>query len=115
MAIDVVRVLSAVAVLMFLGLVTMPVVDTMPVPGGVAVADTPSPPAVPQPTPIPPDLKVLETTGWHRDAGNVVFEGAEPVFVDLTSMAVMLDRGITEVFTGDGHFLQVGLGFCLVP
>jgi uncharacterized protein len=36
-------------------------------------------------------------------------------FVDLTSMAVMLDRGITDIFTGDGHFLHVGLGFRLVP
>lgn len=36
-------------------------------------------------------------------------------FVDLTSMAVMLDRGITDIFTGDGHFLHVGQGFHLVP
>src|SRR5262245_22723141 len=32
-------------------------------------------------------------------------------FVDLTSMVVMQDLGITEVFTGDAHFEQVGLGF----
>ncbi len=36
-------------------------------------------------------------------------------FVDFTSMVVMQDLGITEVFTGDAHFQQVGLGFCLVP
>jgi predicted nucleic acid-binding protein len=36
-------------------------------------------------------------------------------FVDFTSMIVMQDLGITEVFTGDAHFIQVGLGFRLVP
>ena len=36
-------------------------------------------------------------------------------FVDFTSMVVMQDLGITEVFTGDAHFQQVGLGFRLVP
>jgi uncharacterized protein len=35
--------------------------------------------------------------------------------VDFTSMVVMLDLGITEVFTGDDHFRQVNLGFQLVP
>jgi len=36
-------------------------------------------------------------------------------FVDFTSMVVMQDLRIKEVFTGDTHFQQVGLGFCLVP
>lgn len=36
-------------------------------------------------------------------------------FVDFTSMVVMQDLGISEVFTGDAHFEQVGLGFRLVP
>jgi len=36
-------------------------------------------------------------------------------FVDFTSMIVMQDLGITEVFTGDAHFEHVGLGFRLVP
>jgi predicted nucleic acid-binding protein len=36
-------------------------------------------------------------------------------FVDFTSMVVMQDLGIAEVFTGDAHFQQVGLGFRLVP
>jgi predicted nucleic acid-binding protein len=36
-------------------------------------------------------------------------------FVDFTSMVVMQDLGIAEIFTGDGHFQQVGLGFRLVP
>lgn len=36
-------------------------------------------------------------------------------FVDFTSMVVMQDLGITEVFTGDAHFRQVNLGFQLVP
>jgi predicted nucleic acid-binding protein len=36
-------------------------------------------------------------------------------FVDFTSMVVMQDLGIAEIFTGDAHFLHVGLGFRLVP
>ena len=36
-------------------------------------------------------------------------------FVDFTSMVVMQDLGITDVFTGDAHFQQVNLGFRLVP
>jgi predicted nucleic acid-binding protein len=36
-------------------------------------------------------------------------------FVDFTSMIVMQDLGITDVFTGDAHFRQVGLGFRLIP
>lgn len=36
-------------------------------------------------------------------------------FVDFTSMVVMQDLGISEVFTGDAHFRQVGLGFQLRP
>jgi predicted nucleic acid-binding protein len=36
-------------------------------------------------------------------------------FVDFTSMIVMQDLGITDVFTGDAHFQQVNLGFHLLP
>jgi predicted nucleic acid-binding protein len=36
-------------------------------------------------------------------------------FVDFTSFVVMQDLGITDVFTGDAHFQQVGLGFRLFP
>lgn len=36
-------------------------------------------------------------------------------FVDFTSMVVMQDLGIQDVFTGDAHFRQVNLGFRLVP
>ena len=36
-------------------------------------------------------------------------------FVDFTSMVVMEELGITEVFTGDAHFVQVGLGFRILP
>jgi predicted nucleic acid-binding protein len=35
-------------------------------------------------------------------------------FVDFTSMVVMQDLSITEIFTGDAHFLHVGLGFQLL-
>jgi hypothetical protein len=40
------------------------------------------------------------------------------IFVDTWAwigLAVIQDLGITEVFTGDAHFQQVGLGFRLVP
>ena len=36
-------------------------------------------------------------------------------FVDFTSMVVMQDLGINEIFTGDAHFKHVNLGFRLVP
>lgn len=36
-------------------------------------------------------------------------------FVDFTSMVVMQDLGLTDVFTGDAHFQQVNLGFKLIP
>jgi hypothetical protein len=35
--------------------------------------------------------------------------------VDFTSMVVMQELGIAEVFSGDEHFVQVNLGFRLVP
>lgn len=36
-------------------------------------------------------------------------------FVDFTSMVVMQDVGIRDIFTGDIHFQQVNLGFRLLP
>ncbi len=36
-------------------------------------------------------------------------------FVDFTSMIVMKDLAITDVFTGDAHFSHVGMGFRLRP
>ena len=36
-------------------------------------------------------------------------------FVDFTSMVVMQDLGISDVFTGDAHFQHVNLGFRLFP
>jgi predicted nucleic acid-binding protein len=36
-------------------------------------------------------------------------------FVDFTSMAVMQDLGISDIFTGDAHFTHVNLGFRLYP
>ena len=36
-------------------------------------------------------------------------------FTDLTSMAIMDERGIHQVLTEDEHFIQVGMGFSRVP
>jgi predicted nucleic acid-binding protein len=36
-------------------------------------------------------------------------------FVDFTSVVVMQDHGIVDIFTGDQHFRQVNLGFRLHP
>jgi len=36
-------------------------------------------------------------------------------FTDFTSMVVMQDLGLTDIFTGDAHFQQVNLGFRLYP
>ena len=36
-------------------------------------------------------------------------------FIDFTSIVIMQDLGISDVFTGDNHFRQVTLGFRLVP
>jgi uncharacterized protein len=36
-------------------------------------------------------------------------------FVDFSSMTVMQDLGITEIFSGDAHFQHVNLGFQLIP
>ena len=36
-------------------------------------------------------------------------------FVDFTSMVVMQDLNLTDIFTGDAHFRQVDLDFRLVP
>jgi predicted nucleic acid-binding protein len=36
-------------------------------------------------------------------------------FVDFTTMVVMQDLGILDIFTGDNHFRQVTLGFRLHP
>jgi len=36
-------------------------------------------------------------------------------FTDLTSMVVMKELDIADILTGDTHFVQVGMGFQLVP
>jgi len=36
-------------------------------------------------------------------------------FTDLSSMVIMKDLKLTDVLTGDGHFLQVGMGFQIFP
>jgi len=36
-------------------------------------------------------------------------------FTDLTSMAIMDERGIQQVLTEDEHFIQVGMGFSRIP
>lgn len=36
-------------------------------------------------------------------------------FTDLTSMVLMRELGISQVLTGDEHFIQVGMGFSKLP
>lgn len=36
-------------------------------------------------------------------------------FTDLTSMVIMKELGISHVMTADRHFLQVGMGFRILP
>jgi predicted nucleic acid-binding protein len=36
-------------------------------------------------------------------------------FTDLTSIAIMQELKITDVLTGDRHFLQAGFGFRILP
>jgi uncharacterized protein len=36
-------------------------------------------------------------------------------FTDLTSMVIMKELGITDVMTADKHFVQVGMGFQILP
>jgi predicted nucleic acid-binding protein len=36
-------------------------------------------------------------------------------FTDLTTMIVARDLKVTEILTGDKHFIQAGLGFRLLP
>ncbi len=36
-------------------------------------------------------------------------------FTDLTSFVVMEEEKITDVLTNDRHFVQVNLGFAVVP
>jgi len=36
-------------------------------------------------------------------------------FTDLTSMVIMKELGISEVLTADSHFVQVGMGFHILP
>lgn len=36
-------------------------------------------------------------------------------FTDLTSMAVMEERGLNDILTEDEHFIQAGMGFQRLP
>jgi predicted nucleic acid-binding protein len=36
-------------------------------------------------------------------------------FTDLSTMAIMVELGITDILTADRHFTHVGLGFRAVP
>lgn len=36
-------------------------------------------------------------------------------FTDLTSMVIMQEHQIKEILTDDSHFVQVGMGFIIVP
>lgn len=53
-------------------------------------------------------LKAWESYERYRDKPEISF-------VDLTSMAVMEELGLKEVFTGDRDFDRVGRGFILLP
>ncbi len=62
-------------------------------------------------------LIFVSPTQFHRAWGlrQQYHDKPDISFVDLTSMVVMLDLGLTDIFTGDQHFLQVNLGFRLFP
>jgi len=36
-------------------------------------------------------------------------------FTDLTSIVIMQGHKIKEILTDDNHFVQVGMGFVIVP
>ena len=36
-------------------------------------------------------------------------------FTDLSTMAIMVELGISDILTADRHFIQVGLGFRALP
>jgi uncharacterized protein len=36
-------------------------------------------------------------------------------FTDLTTMAIMVELGVTDILTADRHFTHVGLGFRALP
>jgi predicted nucleic acid-binding protein len=59
---------------------------------------------------VSPDqfLRAWQLRKKYRDKSDISF-------IDFTSFVVMRDLGITDVFTGDAHFQQVGMGFRLVP
>lgn len=62
-------------------------------------------------------LEFVSPTQFRRayDLGIRYHDKPDISFVDFTSMVVMQDLGIADVFTGDAHFQQVNLGFRLHP
>jgi predicted nucleic acid-binding protein len=64
------------------------------------------------------DLLIHVSADQFRDAWNLrqKYDDKPGIsFVDFTSMVVMGDLGIVDIFTGDSHFEHVGLGFRLLP
>lgn len=63
---------------------------------------------------------ILERITPHRFAGawdlrRRLHDKPAISFTDLTSIIVMQELGITDIFSGDDHFNQVGLGLRLFP
>ncbi len=53
-------------------------------------------------------FKTIEMRKQFLDKPNISF-------TDLSTMAIMVELGITDILTADRHFTQVGLGFRALP
>lgn len=63
------------------------------------------------------DLIHVSPTQFQRawELRKKYFDKPKISFIDFTSMVVMQDLGITDIFSGDAHFEHVGMGFRLLP